>query len=646
MILVPISSKEMSRDQIPWVTLAIIVVNLVVFLTVGLSAHRASQTAYEKLEEAFEYWLEHPYLDIPPEFMDQAIGDQDPEQVAEVIKAVNDLAGTGSPGARFRQQRELNILVEDYLATRLTDPYRTWGLIPNDPRPVAFVTSMFLHAGWLHLLGNMLWLWVTAPFLELAYGRVVFPAFYLLAGVIAALVHIGAQPGADVPLIGASGAIAGLMGAFVVRFSHIKIRFFYWVFVVVGTFRAPSWIMLVIWFGIQLVMVGLLGAESHVAYWAHIGGFGFGAAVAYGLRFVDFEERFRRGIVVEPERQPEIPEIESGMQAITAGNGPAAREIFERVLEDTPDQRAALLGLWKANLMIGRPDDAVPCMSRLITDELRTGEREFALDHWHELVNSAHVGGPAAMRWKLACSLQPFLPAGALDVFAHLANDASGGMLSAKAMDRLTQLVTSDEERDHWRRRAAEARRAVEAASEDSPPTSSGPSSSPGAPSSPRPEIDPLASPLAVADAAPTSEATTGVGAGDDPPLTVLTRRLVGLVDDHLVLYGSRQETLATSSISRVIVAAIVAQPKPYLLIDLVLGVGGKAGRSVVRIESRSLDPASLLARSDLAPMDAFRELVIRIARDADAPLVPNSVTAGQYPRFENLSTYEETFLG
>ena len=145
------------------------------------------------------------------------------------------------------------------------------------------VTSVFLHGSWGHLLGNMLFFWVFADNIEDIMGRVRFLVFYLLCGVLAAGAHILVQPASPVPTVGASGAIAGVMGAYMVLYPQVRIRmlFFFLIFFKVIPIRA--WIVLFFWLAWQVVtglpelMTVRPEVSSGVAVWAHVGGFIAGA---------------------------------------------------------------------------------------------------------------------------------------------------------------------------------------------------------------------------------------------------------------------------------------------------------------------------------------------------------------------------------
>lgn len=140
--------------------------------------------------------------------------------------------------------------------------------------PVAPLTSMFTHGSWLHLIGNMWFLHIFGNNVEDVMGRVRYVIFYLLAGVVAAAAQVAAEPGSLIPMVGASGAIGGVMGAYVVLFPRAGVRTFvflgFWARMVI----LPAYVMLGYWFLLQLLSGSLgSGGGGGVAFWAHVGGF-------------------------------------------------------------------------------------------------------------------------------------------------------------------------------------------------------------------------------------------------------------------------------------------------------------------------------------------------------------------------------------
>ncbi len=158
------------------------------------------------------------------------------------------------------------------------------------------LTSMFLHGGWLHLLGNMWFLWVFGNNVEDSMGRVRFPVFYLLCGLGAAAAQVISNPSSTIPMVGASGAIGGVMGAYVVLYPRVRVHLLVFLGFYVTTIAVPAFWMLGYWFLLQ-VLGGLptLGAEGGgVAFWAHVGGFLAGAALVMPFRNAALVAEHRR----------------------------------------------------------------------------------------------------------------------------------------------------------------------------------------------------------------------------------------------------------------------------------------------------------------------------------------------------------------
>ena len=149
------------------------------------------------------------------------------------------------------------------------------GRYPIEQGLAPLVTSMFLHGGWGHLLGNMWFLWVFGDNVEDELGHGGYLGFYLACGVLASLAHYASTPLSPVPAVGASGAISGVMGAYVVRFPLARITTLLPIFILFYTIEVPAFVMLGYWFLIQFVSgAAEVGAQGGgVAWWAHIGGF-------------------------------------------------------------------------------------------------------------------------------------------------------------------------------------------------------------------------------------------------------------------------------------------------------------------------------------------------------------------------------------
>jgi membrane associated rhomboid family serine protease len=164
-----------------------------------------------------------------------------------------------------------------------------WSVIPADivagHHWINILTAMFMHGSWSHIIGNMVFLWAFGPEVEDIMGRGRYLVFYILGGIVAALAQVAADPTSTVPNLGASGAIAAVMGAFLVTYPRDQIRSLLVIFVFVNVAYVPAAILIGVWFLIQAFSLGAVAHQatppaSGVAYAAHVGGFIYGAVVA------------------------------------------------------------------------------------------------------------------------------------------------------------------------------------------------------------------------------------------------------------------------------------------------------------------------------------------------------------------------------
>ena len=176
----------------------------------------------------------------------------------------------------------VNLLV--FLFEFSLDPYTLnafisyYGLTPDRFHISAIFTSMFVHGGWMHVLGNMWFLWIFGDNIEDILGHGKYLVFYLLCGVAAAMTQIFFSPDSRVPMVGASGAIAGVMGAYMIKFPRSRIVTVIFIVFFFTWTEIPAWLMLIYWFGIQLFSgVGSIAeaqyAQGGTAFFAHVGGF-------------------------------------------------------------------------------------------------------------------------------------------------------------------------------------------------------------------------------------------------------------------------------------------------------------------------------------------------------------------------------------
>lgn len=207
-------------------------------------------------------------------------------------------------------------VIESHAQTLYLGWLREWGVVPaellgsfglGELRSV--FTSMFLHGDWMHLAGNMLFLFIFADNVEDRLGHGGFVLFYLGTGVAAALAQTLLMPDSTTPMVGASGAISGALGGYLVLYPHARVLTLVPIFFFIHFVEIPAWIFLVIWFAFQNLLpaaaVGALGGEGGVAYWAHIGGFVAGVAYCWMMR-----DRLR------PRRDPYRHDLDGWMRRL------------------------------------------------------------------------------------------------------------------------------------------------------------------------------------------------------------------------------------------------------------------------------------------------------------------------------------------
>ena len=198
----------------------------------------------------------------------------------------------------------VNALVFLFLLT--LDPFTrndfvfAFGLVPDRFHWSAILTSMFMHGGWMHLLGNMLFLWVYGDNIEDILGHGKYLLFYLLCGAAAAMGQYLIAPDSRVPMVGASGAIAGVMGAYMMKFPRSRIVLAGW-FIILFTIELPAYVVLLYWFALQFLSgfgsVSDIGAQrGGVAFFAHIGGFVAGMLLIHLFKTRD-RYRLRRDLL-------------------------------------------------------------------------------------------------------------------------------------------------------------------------------------------------------------------------------------------------------------------------------------------------------------------------------------------------------------
>lgn len=221
--------------------------------------------------------------------------------------------------------------------------FGAYALTPAIGDPLTYVSSIFLHGGWMHLAGNMLFLWIFGDNMEDEMGHIPFLGFYLVSGVGASMAHVLQDPGSTIPLVGASGAIAGVMGGYLLMFPRARIDILLIIVIIFKIIPVPAWLVLAAWFAIQLFSgIGDTAGTGGVAYWAHAGGFVIGLGLTLPLWLRRGGPAFwARNDGLPPHPEAEYRRVRSAIPTVrrTPRTPPGPRYSSPRSIMDVPKVR-------------------------------------------------------------------------------------------------------------------------------------------------------------------------------------------------------------------------------------------------------------------------------------------------------------------
>ena len=381
-MLIPIGHEDQQVTRLPWVTILLVAANVLIFLLTNQIVQQQAAETRQRVEQLVRYANEHPYLRVAPEMRDMVPSapprtDLDPDMVAQ-------------------EQSRLDAMWDELKSGASPSVFRTYGYIPAKPSLLALLTSMFLHGGWLHLLSNMLFLWLAGASLEDRWGRVFYAILYLAGGVVAALIHSAMNPQSSIPMVGASGAISGLMGAFLVRLAATRIRFFYWFLIVQGTFAMPAFVALPLWL-LQQFAMARYGAAGGIAVWAHIGGFVFGALVAILVRLSNFEKSILAPAIAKRTTWSPSEHLTAALGKLDRGDAEGGIQDLVALLTRSPNSIEARATLVAAYTQKGDMASAGRESARLVSAYVVARDLDGALAALEEH-RRAHPDVPIAMR--------------------------------------------------------------------------------------------------------------------------------------------------------------------------------------------------------------------------------------------------------
>ena len=416
-MFIPLRHENMEGRRWPVISIALVVLNLVCFLSTRGQIENDNPARAEVRSHILILAATHPELALPAnvEPMVTRFKQDHPGTWNEAQSQTRDIADAWDARMRLMEdpaalQQEMDSLAEQWDTIQKESFVDRYAFVPGHPNAISYITANFLHGGWLHLIGNMWFLWLAGAILEDTWGRVIYPIFYLIAGAAALQFHAWANPGSLVPTLGASGAVAALMGAFLVRFPNTKIE----VAVVLGLrslsnlalgkgirFKAPSYLLLPMWLLMEILSGAIFGQYSGVAHWAHVGGFVFGALAALGVRYSGLEHQANAAIEAKVSWTADA-EIVQATESMEHGKLDEAIATLKGYVAKKPDSLEAYALLpqlyWRKN-DIPAYQEAIAKLCQL---HLKAHDPDAALQDYDEYVNSGGSHLPAST-WLELC---------------------------------------------------------------------------------------------------------------------------------------------------------------------------------------------------------------------------------------------------
>ncbi|MBW2269837.1 MAG: rhomboid family intramembrane serine protease [Deltaproteobacteria bacterium] len=646
--------------SLPLVTLGLAVLWLVFATVIELGFARSLRDADHRLRTAARFALEHPEVQVGPRVL----------PVAKVLMPLFESNEVFSflrrrgvePGGTQDQFDELSTTA---LAAADAHPYRSLGLVPSAPRPMAFLTHGLVHSGVRHVLANLLLLLLAGPTLERLWGRWIFGAalvgWGLASGGLFAVLHAGSE-GA---LLGGSTLVTGCVAALLTRMAREEIDFLAWLRPF-GEIQlsAPAWALGVLWavgtgFAAWSIPGAFPGIDNAVGWTAQACAAALGAGAALAVWKLGWEERFG----TPPQRLVQAPVSETFQLAkvkaqYASGERDTALAMLQRRVEASPGHRDAVVQFFAWAVEESEPERAAPAMLALMRHELRRGADAVALAQWVELADQVLepavdaetllqlvvVAQREGQDETLLVLLQRLIDAApevsvvaraarlAVDVSPELASSAARIALSDTALDAGTRM-----ELEALVERLAPGARGGLARDRERKPDR---------------ECAPAAHVLAEESDRSAFGAVEDLSALDEFPRGLLSEAVpLAVVDGALRVEVSGRGVLDVS-FARVCAVAMAGVhglgAKPVVLIDLLLdGSGCERPLSVLRLRSDGFDPRQLLDEGPRDPLAALRGFVARLLAESGGAALPDPESAAGQPVkvYASLDEYHEQVL-
>ncbi|HZS46794.1 MAG TPA: rhomboid family intramembrane serine protease [Blastocatellia bacterium] len=350
----PVGSDKDEVRRIPWITFSLIALNIFAFSITYLISLKDQQRADAAAEQVQEFLRVHPELMDGDRMDELARVGIVPKLEGEYLKLT--LSQMGRDHADLSDYNlefaEYERLLTAYIRLREAPVFKTLGYVPASHRRWDVFTSIFVHSSFWALLENMLFFFAVGFALEDLWGRSLFAVFFVACGVAGCFLHGLFYTNSHLPLVGASGAIAGVMGAYLVRLYHTKIKFFYVRYGILamgsgnyyGYFSLPAYVYLPLWFALELIL-GLATRNSGAAssHWAHIGGFVFGMAFAGIVQAAGLEEKYLKPAIEAKIDFGSDKTITDALDLLEKGDATTAELLLNAYMSKKPNDPSGLM---------------------------------------------------------------------------------------------------------------------------------------------------------------------------------------------------------------------------------------------------------------------------------------------------------------
>ncbi len=400
-MLIPIRHENMQARRWPVVTLALIAINTIVFIFTLTTMSNETPQLVEVKNHIIILAALHPELKLNSDaqrFIDgfkqsrEAEWKQIQNPYRDIINAYD--ARIKMMEDTSKLQDEMDTLGAQLTALSKASVTEQYAFVPAHPTAISYLTANFMHGGWLHLIGNMWFLWLAGFVLEDVWGRWLYSVFYLIAGAAALQFHAWTNPGSIIPTLGASGAVAALMGAFLVRFPKMKIEMA-WLFMFrLYRFKAAAYWLLPFWLLMEVFYGTLWGSYSGVAHWAHVGGFVFGALAGLAIQHSGLEHKANKAIEEKLEWKTDW-QIEQASGMIEHGQLADALMLLKEYVAEKPGSLDAWNMMRQIHTRQNNTQGYLEATVKTCALHLKAREVEAAFQDYAEFVDSGGEKMPA-----------------------------------------------------------------------------------------------------------------------------------------------------------------------------------------------------------------------------------------------------------